>query len=675
MLEQKNNNTERKTVYMNQPLDFPKRTVHLDFHTGPWVPDIGRDFNPEEFARTFKEAHVDSVTVFAMCHHGHLYYNTDHPARHPGLPDDLDLLGQQVEALHREGIRAPIYLSVQCNEYAANEHPDWIALTPELKHVKRGASAFTAGWQILDMSSPYQDYLADILSEVLQTFAPVDGIFMDMCWDQPSCSKWAIQAMSKKGYDPRKEEDRARYARELVHQYMKRYRDMVEEAQRKYRPAGIWFNSRPKTNLNIEKKFLRHIEIESLPTGGWGYAYFPYVARFVRPLGLPTLSHTGRFFKSWGDNTSLKPEMALKYECCQILSQGMTCGVGDLLHPRGVPSKAVYDLIGKVYEYIEACEPYVEGGQLISQIALIVDPTLGDKPGASGIGATRALQQLRQQFDVLPPEASIDKYEVVIIPETTRVNDDLKMKLQTYVANGGSLILCGAASLDASGQPVMDEQGITVHGNSPYTHTFLHAAKKVSRGLADYGYVMYEPGFRMTPNAGAESLVMVGEPYFERDYNHFSGHDYTPEDGLSEYSAVVKNKGVITFSVPILEAYGKHAAPNYRILLGNCINLLLPEPIIKDEGPSNLEITVVRRDNATIVHLLSFCPERRAENLDIVEDPYPIVDMPIAVKVGKVPKRVFLAPYEEDLPFEYKDGYVHTRVTVLDGHRLLVIQD
>src|SRR5690554_4701673 len=107
---------------MNQPLDFPKRTVHLDFHTGPWVPDIGRDFNPEEFARTFKEAHVDSVTVFAMCHHGHLYYNTDHPARHPGLPDDLDLLGQQVEALHREGIRAPIYLSVQCNEYAANEH-------------------------------------------------------------------------------------------------------------------------------------------------------------------------------------------------------------------------------------------------------------------------------------------------------------------------------------------------------------------------------------------------------------------------------------------------------------------------------------------------------------------------------------------------------------------------
>src|SRR5690554_246268 len=112
---------------------FPKRMIHLDFHTGPLVPDVGVDFDPASFAQTFKNANVDSVTLFAMCHHGHLYYNTKHPARHPSLPNGLDLLGEQIEALHKEGIRAPIYLSVQCNEYAADTHPEWIALTPELK--------------------------------------------------------------------------------------------------------------------------------------------------------------------------------------------------------------------------------------------------------------------------------------------------------------------------------------------------------------------------------------------------------------------------------------------------------------------------------------------------------------------------------------------------------------
>lgn len=658
---------------MDKLLNFPKRTIHLDYHTGPFIKDVGKDFDPEKFAYTFKEAHVDSVTLFAMCHHGHLYYNTSHPARHPGLPEDLNLLEQQVEALHRAGIRAPVYLSVLCNEFAANEHPEWIALTPDLKQVKWGNSAFTAGWQIMDMSSPYQEYLAEILAEVLSKFAPVDGIFMDMCWDQPSCSKWAIDGMIGKGYDPRREEDRNRFARELSHQYMHRFTQMVDEAHKKHNPAGVWYNARPKTGLHIEKKFLRHVEVEALPTGGWGYNYFPYVARYVRPLGLPTLSHTGRFFKCWGDNSSLKPEMALKYECCQILSQGITCGIGDLLHPRGVPSKAVYELIGRIYSYIEACEPYVEEGELVSQIAVIIDPMLGDNPGPSGLGVTSALRQLRQQFDVLPPDSEFDKYELLIIPETTPIDESLKNRLQAYVKAGGALMVSGAAALNKMNQPLMDEMGVTVHGQSPYSHTFLHAKEKISAGLADYDYIMYEPGFRMKPKEGAEALVMIGEPYFERTYEHFSGHEYTPEDKLSEYAAAVKSGQIITFSIPIFEAYGKHASPNYRILLGNCIDLLLPKPIIRVEGPSVLETTVIQKGETTVVHLMSFCPERRAENLDIIEDTFPIVEMPITVKIDKKPQRVFLAPQEKELDFDYYHGYVHTKVTVLDGHAMLII--
>ena len=367
--------------------------------------------------------------------------------------------------------------------------------------------------------------------------------------------------------------------------------------------------------------------------------------------------------------------MALKYECTQILSQGMTNGVGDLLHPRGVPSEAVYSLIGSVYKHIEACEPYVEGGRLVSQIAVVVNPELGDNPGPSGLGVVRAFQQLRQQFDIVPPETDLNGYELVVIPESTPADEALKLRLQAYAAAGGAIILSGPAALDPDGQPVLEEQGIVAEGASPYTHTFLHAGESVSEGLADYGYVMYEPGFRMKPASGAVSLVGVGEPYFERDYDHFSGHEYTPEDTLSPYSAAVLNGKILTFSVPIFEAYGKHAAPNYRTLLGNSMKLLLPEPIVRDAGPSKLETTVIRTASATVVHLLSFYPERRGEGLDIVEDPFPIVNMPIAVKADGAPSRVFLAPAEQDLSYEYRDGYVHTAVTVLDGHAMLVIQD
>lgn len=149
--------------------------------------------------------------------------------------------------------------------------------------------------------------------------------------------------------------------------------------------------------------------------------------------------------------------MALKYECCQILSQGMTLGVGDLLHPRGVPNKIVYNLIGKVYKYIEDCEPYVDGGEILSQIAVIVDSELGDEPGPACLGAVRALQQLRQQFDILPLEADIMKYELIIIPESTKVDQALKLKLKAYLKTGGSVILSGPASLDDKGQLLLEE--------------------------------------------------------------------------------------------------------------------------------------------------------------------------------------------------------------------------
>jgi hypothetical protein len=659
---------------------FPRRTIHLDFHTGPDIPDVGSDFDPEQFARTFKDAHVDSVTVFAVCHHGHSYYDTDHSSRHPGLRKGFDLTGAQVKALHGAGIKAPIYISCQVNEFAARNHPDWVAINPDGSLAKRfprdwehtGRPTLEAGWYVMDMSGPYQDYIAEQIQEVLDRYHPVDGIFLDMCWDQPSVSKWAIEGMLAQKMDPRDETDRVRYAREVAHGYMGRFSAMVESSCKGADHMGIWFNSRPKTNLHVEKKFLRHVEIEALPTGGWGYAYFPYVARFVRPLALPTLSHTGRFFRSWGDNASLKPEAALRYECCQILSQGMTGGVGDLLHPSGKLQEPVYDLIGRVYSHIESCEALVEGAKLLSEIALLVNADLGDSPGPAGLGATRALQQLKQQFDVVPPLARLDSYRVVIVPETTRVDEELAGKLEAYVEAGGGLVFVGPAAIDDEGRPVLAAQGISTHGASPFTRTFLRAGRAVGAGIPDYDHVMYEPGFRMKPLKGAQSLVRVVEPYFERSYRHHSGHSYTPPAKLSSFSAVVRNESVITFSVPILEAYGKHAPPVYRRLLGNCLNLLLPEPLVRCEGPSGLETTVMRKGKTTIVHLLSFCPERRAEGLDIVEEPFPLVKVPISVRLENAPKVGRLEPQGVELGFTYENGRATTDVTLCDGHGMLV---
>ncbi|GII32974.1 alpha-amylase family protein [Planotetraspora mira] len=654
---------------------LPRRTVHLDFHTGPKVPAVGAAFDAGTFARTFVEAHVESVTLFAKCHHGHLYYDTDRPERHPGLAKELHLLEEQVEALHREGLKAPIYLSMAVDEYAAELAPEWIALEPDGRQVRRSHGRFDPGWYVLDMSSPYQDYFTDQLAEVLTRFGTVDGIFLDMCWDQPSSSKWAVDGMRRAGLDPADAADRDRFARKVAHEYMGRFRDMVLPHLADDAPMSIWFNSRPKTALAEEIGFISHVEIEALPTGGWGYGYLPYVARFVRPLGLPALAHTGRFHKSWGDNGGLKTPAALKFECAQMLAYGLTAGVGDLLHPSGRLAPETYDLVGEAYAYLTLCEPHVEGGAHVKEVAVVMDPRLGDDPGSVGVGVVKALQQLRLQFDVIPPDAPVIDYRAVVVPETTPVSPEFAARLRHFMEAGGALLVSGAAAA------AIGIEGVEIHEGEPLEGTFLRPAGQTDA----FPHAMYEPTLRFTAADGADVLYDVVEPYFTRAWDAFSGHDYTPAGtGQPRYAAAIVSGRTAVTAAPIFTAYGRHAPLAYLRMLAEIFDRILPDPILQTGGPSHLEAMVVDTPDARVVHLLSFLASRQAEGLspitfevegiDVMRDPFPLVGMELAVRSETAPSAVRLEPHGRDLPFTYENGYVRTTVDVPDGHGMVVIK-
>jgi Hypothetical glycosyl hydrolase 6 len=102
------------------------RQVHLDFHTSEHVRGIGAQFDPDEFVRTLERARVNSITCFARCHHGWMYFNTKAfpERRHPNLTRNL--LREQIEACHKRHIRVPIYVTIQWDHYSAQRHLDWL---------------------------------------------------------------------------------------------------------------------------------------------------------------------------------------------------------------------------------------------------------------------------------------------------------------------------------------------------------------------------------------------------------------------------------------------------------------------------------------------------------------------------------------------------------------------
>ena len=141
---------------------------------------------------------------------------------------------------------------------------------------------------------------------------------------------------------------------------------------------------------------------------------------------------------------------------------------------------------------------------------------------------------------------------------------------------------------------------------------------------------------------------------------------------VSKFAAAVLSGRVGYIAYPIFLAFANHGNLPYRMLVQNMIRKLIGEPLLKVQGPSSLEATVMRQPSGrTMVHLLNYCPERRTPKLDIVEDIVPLFDLPLSLKLAKKPKRVYLAPQETQLDFEYADGRVSVIVPKVEGHQMI----
>ena len=466
--------------------------------------------------------------------------------------------------------------------------------------------------------------------------------------------------MDRANLNPQVEADRMKYAHQVALAYMDRFYKLVKRSSP---GASVFFNGRHHSNLHEEHPWQTHVEIEALPTGGWGYLYFPKNVRQARNHGKPTMGQTARFHKMWADFGGYKPHAALHYEVSQMLAHGAACSVGDQLHPRGVLDKVAYELIGRVYDHVEKCEPWTRGAQPVTQIGLFRQGTAyHDAPGSTIDGGTRMLMQLKHQFDVINAHSDFDRYAVLILADEVKVDATLARRLRAFVKRGGKLLI--------SGQPPAElakDTGVKNSGESPFTTTYIR--------LGTTNYVMYERGWRAKPTGGATVLAKVVEPYFERTYKHFCSHHQTPyRPQTSPYAAAIQKGHIITIPYPIFRAYATHGNLPCRDLVKLCLDRLLPEPLLTVTGPSTLEATVMKQKKRTIVHLLHAIAERRTQTLDIIEDLIPLYNLPLSLRLPTRPRRVYLAPTKTPVAFDYKDGCVGLQMPEVAGHQMVVFE-
>ncbi len=665
--------------------EFRFRQIHLDFHTSEHIEGVGAEFDKAQFVAALKAGHANSVTCFARCHHGWAYYPSAVVKPHPHL--SCDLLGQMVEACREHDINIPIYITVQWDELTAREHPEW-----RVVHAEQGAGAslnqLTACWHPICLSNaPFVEYVTAQALEVMTRFHP-DGILFDILLPWQCVCRNCIERMQRAGRDPNRAEDRLANHRDLILEF---YQTVTAAMWAQDRDMRVFYNSGHIYKGERERwQYFSHLELESLPTGGWGYDHFPVSARYANTLGIEYSGMTGKFHTTWGEFGGYKRPVALEYEACLMAAMGARCSVGDQLHPLGVMDPSTYAEIGPGYARVEAIEPYLVGAVPVSEVAVLSSEAVHQRRGECenrDMGAARMLLELQVMFDVIDQDADFGRYRLLVLPDDITLAGELLGKVKAFLAQGGRLLASGTSGMRPDAAAFALDFPATVNGESPFLPDYIQACPGLDADLVTSPFVMYDRA-RAVKSCGATVLAETRVPYFNRTWEHFCSHQHTPyrPERHTGYDAVLQSGQVIYFSHPIFQSYFNTGQPLIKYLFRGALNRLLPERNLSVVMPSNGRVSLMRQAAAqrTLLHLLYAQTQLRGsagqgwrggQKMEIIEDVVPIFGVACRVRLPRAPRRVYLGAAGKDLPFTYAQGQVGFTVERLYVHELVVIEE
>ena len=650
------------------------RQVHLDFHTSEHIEDIGKKFDKKHFQTALKKGHINSITLFSKCHHGWAYHPSKANEIHPHL--DFDLLGAQIQAAHEIGVKTPIYLSAGLDEKMAHRHPEW--LVRNLDESTTWAKDFTEpGYHKMCMSSPYLDYLVKQIEEVCKNY-DADGIFLDIAGVQPCYCQNYIAKREELGLNPYDENDVLKHA-EMVY---KRYAEKTRAAVDKYKPNLSLFHNgghirqgrRDLVNYNT------HLELESLPTGGWGYDHFPFSARYCQGLGVDYLGMTGKFHGSWGEFGGFKHPNALRFEVTLAAANGAKCSVGDQLSPSGEMDMVTYDLIGSAYSELEGKEEWLDNVESVADIAIISpEAYVGDlstgqmtKVDDSGSGVCRIMLEGKYLFDVIDFESDLSKYKVIILPDVIRADIDFAKRLREFCDCGGKVLATGKSVLHENSNEFCLNLGAEWIKENPYKPDYFRPLEKI-KDMGDTGYIMYGNGEKI--RCIGNELGIRENPYFNRTRVHFCSHQHTPNSCEYGGAGMTEGKDGIYIAWNIFADYAQSGELHLKQMAIFALDRLLDSAkTLKTNLPAQGIVTLMKQSDRLICHLLYASPVKRGNGIEVIEDIVPIYNVELAIKTNRKINKVYLAPQKEDIDFTYDNGYISVKLAKIECHQMVVFE-
>lgn len=654
-------------------VQLPSRQVHLDFHTSEYCPEVGRDFSKAQFQAALQAGHVNSITVFAKCHHSFSYYPTQVGTPHPELRSNL--LAEQIAACHEIGVRAPIYYTVGWSANDAEWHPDWTARNKDgsIKTTIFDTAAQPTdpkpgfSWKFLCPTGAYAEHMYEQTREICEQF-PVDGFFYDICHHDACYCDNCRDGMRAEGLDPENDADANRFHILRWQRFMENCNGIIHA---KHPEATIFYNGGGGNHYQpYWHAWQTHHELEDLPTTWGGYDKFPIRAKYFADRPKQYMAMSGKFHTAWGEFGGFKHPDAIKFEAACMIAYGARCSFGDQLHPLGTMDMGTYANLGEAYAYVEQIEEYGLDGQPASNLGLWLS---GNEPNDQGV--VNMLLETQRDFEVVDPAQPLDRYAAIILPGAACLIEADAERLNAYTRAGGALLVLGESGLDTGKSRFLLDVGARYLGPAQYELDYLVAGPALAEGMVPSPFLSYQGALRVELTGG-EALAAIKEPYFNRTYAKYCSHQNTPnrpEDAA--HPGAWRMGNVVYLPHKLGEIYYKNGARVHRQFFANALGLIYTNPVVSTELPSGgrLNLTHQPDKNRYVAHLMYGVPMQRG-NCMVIEDLPTLNNVPVTLNVPQPITRAYLAPSQQTLPLEVTPAGTRVTIPSFSSHQAVVFE-
>lgn len=680
-----------------------RRRLLVDMHIPDWDERFLSAYDPELVAAAAEDAGAEGVMLYFQSHVGLCYYPTKVGVRHRAA-QHRDLAGESLRALQSRGMPVCAYYSVNFNNRAWLDHPEW-RLEPAAPSVVGILPRERYG--IVCLNNPeYRAFVNAQIAEIAEY--PVDAFFFDMVWWNgvcicPSCRtryRNEEQAEIPETVDwsspdwTRFQAARERWLTDLAV-------SLRASAQNQRPGADVYHNFA----LGLSN-WTRGVSFNSVAghdfLGGDFYGGRPEQMLITRLMLNLTPNRPAEFMTTVATNltehTGLRPASLVRTKALAGLTADAAFLAIVAIDPDGRLDPEAMARIRAGFEMTRPFDDYA-GGEPIETVAVYCSDyskcdaedrrPVAQAPAASApdyphfhalLGACRVLQQAQIPFGVATRLnlAELSRWPVVVLPNVERMSDEEAQAFREYVRRGGKLYASRRTSLHAvDGGPVTDfalADLFGCHFEEQENGRVIYVSADGDRPLVHWNAPDRRTGTVGISADGAERIASLTLPYGHphpgaATDQYWSSIHSTPPWEQTEHPVIVRQSygsGAVIYSAADIEAA---QTPEHDALFLRLISQLLPErPRVEAKTHPFVWLSAFEQPDRIVVHLLNYQTEEPA---------LAIPDALVRVRVpdGRTFGSVRQAPSHETVAYrEVEPGLVEFEAGPIESFALFEIE-